>query len=71
MKSMIEALRQKYQADVNVLLANIQIYLKSPAGVADHPEISSSLDILLGKLSEADGKLQMLSKYAASIKTNG
>ena len=60
---MLEALQQRYQADVNIAIANIQVYLKSPAGVGDHPEISTSLDMLLGKLSEADGKLQMLLKY--------
>ena len=60
---MLHALRQKYEAEVNIALANIKIHLKSPAGVADHPEISTTLDVLIGKLSEADGKLTMLQKY--------
>ena len=60
MTIVIDALKAKYVAERLEAVANLQIYLSSPAGVAEHPGIVDECDKLICKIEEAEGKLKTL-----------
>jgi hypothetical protein len=59
---MIEALQKKYEAEIAVAKANIQVYLDNPAGIGEHPDLVSAVDEQMTKLAEAEDKLESLQK---------
>ena len=50
----ITALRKKYQADIAIAKAEFENYLEGSVGVAEHPHIIESMDILLTQLANAE-----------------
>ena len=54
---MLEALQKKYEAEVAMAEANINVYIKNPAGIGEHPEIVEAVDKQIEKLSTAQEKL--------------
>ena len=59
---MINALQKKYEAEIAMAMANIQVYLDNPAGIGEHPDLIAALDMEMTKLAEAEDKLQCLVK---------
>ena len=57
---MINALQKKYEAEIAMAMANIQVYLDNPAGIGEHPDLIAALDMEMTKLAEAEDKLQCL-----------
>ena len=55
-----EALKAKYQAEIAIAKAELMEYFDNSVGVGDHPNIISSMDETLGKLSQAEEKLDSL-----------
>ena len=43
-KALLDALRDKYQADISAADATIKIYLESPVGIGEHPQHLEELD---------------------------
>ena len=60
---MIEALRKKYEAEVAAAKVNIEVYLKNPVGIGEHPDLVSAVDFELTKLAAAEEKLTTLAKH--------
>ena len=61
MKTMILAsLRRKYEAEIDCARTNIEVYLRHPVGVAEHPDIIESVNSQLEIMAEARDKLQEL-----------
>ena len=60
MSDLINALILKYQGEVEVARANIDVLLNNPTGVADHPDMAETLDGLVKKLSDAEEQLNTL-----------
>ena len=56
----ITALRKKYQADIAIAKAEFENYLTDSVGVAEHPHIIESMDLLMTQLSNAEEKLRSL-----------
>ena len=56
------ALKKKYEAEIAMAMANIQVYLDNPAGIGEHPDLIAALDMEMTKLAEAEDKLQCLVK---------
>ena len=54
---LLKALKKKYQGDIEVTKANIQVYLDNPAGIGDHPDIIAAMDTEYEKRAEANDKL--------------
>ena len=54
------ALILKYQGDIATAKANIQVYLTSPVGIGEHPDLISAIDTEMEKAAEADDKLTFL-----------
>ena len=55
-----KALKKKYEADIAIAKAELDNYFESSVGVAEHPHIIESMDILLTQLANAEEKLKSL-----------
>ena len=62
----LEALRKVYKGQIASAVANINVYLNNPAGIGDHSDIVSAIDIQIGKLCEAEDKMNALEKHFIS-----
>jgi len=55
-----DALKKKYEADIAVAKTELDNYFESSVGVAEHPHIIDSMDILMTQLATAEEKLECL-----------
>ena len=55
-----DALILKYQGDIATAKANISVYLTSPVGIGEHPDLISAIDTEMDKAAEAWDKLPFL-----------
>ena len=60
---MLEALKKMYEAEVAHAKANVQVYLKSPVGIGEHPDLVSAVDGQIDKIAHAEDKLEVLKKH--------
>ena len=65
-----EALKAKYQAEIAIAKAELMEYFDNSVGVADHPNIITSMDEVLGRLSQAEEKLDSLVYFIGYQKEN-
>ena len=56
----LKALRLKYEAKVASAIINLDNYKQNSVGVAEHPDIISSMDSLIGEIAEAREKLEVV-----------
>ena len=63
----LNALKKKYEADIEVIQANLQNYLNNGVGVADHPDIMKDMDDLVAALANAQEKLETVVNYKADF----
>ena len=59
----IKALRAKYKYEIASAKANIEVYRNNPVGVGEHPDLVSTVDCELKKLTDAEDKLNTLIKH--------
>ena len=57
MADLLRALEKKYEGDIAVHTANVQVYLENPAGIGEHPDVVHAMDEEISKLAEAQDKL--------------
>jgi len=57
---MLEALRAKYEGQIQEARANIEVYLNNPAGIGEHSDVMEAIDCQMAKLAEAVEKKDML-----------
>tara|TARA_B100001057_G_scaffold496282_1_gene597335 strand:- start:697 stop:903 length:207 start_codon:yes stop_codon:yes gene_type:complete len=61
MKSRIlDALKSKYSGEMEYHRMNIDVYLKNPVGIGEHPDILGAIDMEVEKLAAVTEKLQTL-----------
>ena len=60
---MIKALKKKYEAEVDVAKATIQIYLTKAVGIGEHPQHIDEIDKLIDKIANAEEKLKILKEF--------
>ena len=65
-----EALKAKYEAEIAFAKAELMEYFDNSVGVGDHPNIIDSMDMVLGKLSQAEEKLDSLIYFIGYQKEN-
>ena len=61
-KQILEALRKRYEAQVDEGFATINIYLQQPVGIGEHPQHLDEVDKLLGQIKEAEEKISLIDK---------
>ena len=59
---LLQALRKKLEGDVAVAKANILIYKEKSVGIGEHPEIVQAIEMEIGKMAEAQDKLDTVNQ---------
>ena len=62
-RKLIDALRLHLRGNIAKHVANIEVLLEQPTGVAEHPDIIETIEKELAFIAEYDDKLEMLTKY--------
>ena len=60
---MIDTLKKMYEAEVAKARTNIDVYLKHPVGIGEHPDLVAAVDEQVSKMAEAQDKIEVLNKY--------
>ena len=63
----IDALRKKYEADIAHAKANIEVYLKHPVGIGEHPDLVAAVDEQIDNMAHAEDKLEVLNRYYGNV----
>ena len=61
--AILEALEDRFQAQISEAEATIKIYLENPVGIGEHPQHVDEIDKQLQKISEAEEKLQAIIRF--------
>ena len=59
----VKALHQKYLGVIAEAKANVEIYLKNPAGIGEHPDVIDAIHSQISKISEAEDNINTLKKH--------
>ena len=62
-KVIIEALEDRYNADISSAEATIKIYLEKPVGIGEHPQHLDEVDKLIDKIAQAEEKIKILQEF--------
>ena len=60
MSKLINALKLRYEAQKIEAIATLEIYLKNPVGIGEHPQIIDEMDKLVHTIADMDGCLEAL-----------
>ena len=60
---MINTLKKMYEAEVAKARTNIDVYLKHPVGIGEHPDLVAAVDEQVSKMAEAQDKIEVLNRY--------
>ena len=63
MKDILDALKKKYEAEVDIAKATIQVYLDKPVGIGEHAQFAEEIDKQLEAISCACDKIKVIDKY--------
>jgi len=70
MNYLIEALVKKLEGEIAVAQANITVYQKNPAGIGEHSDIVEAIEVQIGKIAEAEDKLNVCLEHFGFGKRN-
>ena len=59
----IQALEDRYNAQISEAEATIKIYFEKPVGIGEHPQHVEEVDKQIEKISNAEEKLKTLSNF--------
>ena len=59
----IQALEDKYNAQISEAEATLKIYFTNSVGIGEHPQQVEECDKLINKIAEAEDKLQVLKEF--------
>ena len=62
-QAILQALEDKYNAQISEADATIKIYLEQPVGIGEHPQHIEEIDKLLQKIVDASEKLKELKNF--------
>ena len=62
-RDILDALKKKYEAEVDIAKATIQIYLDKPVGIGEHPQFAEEIDKQLEAISCACDKIKVIDKF--------
>ena len=60
---LIKAMRKKYEAEIDVAKATIEVYLDKPVGIGEHPQFADEIDKQLAIIGCASDKLRVINKH--------
>ena len=59
-EALLMALELKYEGDIAIGRANIEVYMDNSAGIGEHPDIVNAVDSQIEKVAEASEKLDVV-----------
>jgi len=62
-RAIIEALEDRYNAQISEADATIKIYLNHSVGIGEHPQHIDEVDKLIDKIAQAEEKLKILKEF--------
>ena len=64
---LINALIKKLEGEIAVAEANVSVYLQNPAGIGEHSDIVESIEIEIGKMAEAQDKIEACQRVLSNV----
>jgi methylaspartate ammonia-lyase len=62
-KLILDALEDRYNAQISEAEATLKIYLEKPVAIGEHPQHVDEADKLIQKIAEAEEKLRVVKEY--------
>ena len=62
-RALLQALEDRYNAEISNADATIQIYLNNSVGIGEHPQHLEEIDKLIEKIANAQEKLEVLKQF--------
>ena len=62
-RAIIEALEDRYNAQISEADATIKIYLEHSVGIGEHPQHLEEVDKLIEKIATAEEKIKVLQQF--------
>ena len=59
-EALLLALELKYEGDIAISKANIEVYMDNAAGIGEHPDVVNAVDSQIEKVAEASEKLDVV-----------
>lgn len=59
----MKALRLRYEAEMASSIVNLDNYKQNLVGVAEHPDVIASMDVLIEKIADAREKLAVVEDF--------
>ena len=59
----IDALKAKYEAEIKVAKATIEVFFDKPVGVGEHPQFVEEIDKQLDAISCANDKIKVIDTH--------
>ena len=63
MRDILDALKKRYEAEVDIAKATIQVYLDKPVGIGEHAQFAKEIDKQLEAISCACDKIKVIDKF--------
>ncbi len=62
-RAILQALEDRYNAQISEADATIKIYLENSVGIGEHPQHIDEIDKLVDKIAQAEEKLKILKEF--------
>ena len=62
-RAILQALEDKYNAQISEADATLKIYLEKPVGIGEHPQHLDEIDKLVDKIAQAEEKIKILQEF--------
>ena len=69
-RSILDALRARYEAEIAESDATINIYLTNSVGIGEHPQHLDEINKLVEKIANAKEKIEVLEEFEPEKGTN-
>ena len=63
MEELMKALKKKYESEVDIAKATIQIYLDKPVGIGEHAQFAEEIDKQLSSITCATDKIKAINTH--------
>jgi|TARA_R100000734_G_C3289387_1_gene81462 methylaspartate ammonia-lyase len=62
-RAILQALEDKYNAQISEAEATLKIYLEKPVAIGEHPQHIEECDKLVDKIAQAEEKIKVLQEF--------
>ena len=63
MSKLINALSKKYEAEIANAKANVEVYIRNPAGIGEHPDLQEEMRKKMEAVANAEDVLGALDRH--------